>query len=63
MTDYDFLTNGKHTNCKQTVVRFNILGEPKKADNPAYIPSDNDYYALREVFPWLISAVKKCPCQ
>ena len=41
---------------KETLVQFTVLGQPKNSSNPNYIPSDAEYNALREVFPWLISA-------
>ena len=44
---------------EETHVKFNILGHPKESSNPRYIPNDDEYNALREVFPWLIDAYKK----
>lgn len=44
---------------QETVVRFTILGEPKRCDNPDYIPTDAEYNALREVFPWLITRSRR----
>ena len=40
---------------QETTVRFTITGEPKRCDNSGYIPTETEYAALREVFPWLIS--------
>lgn len=47
MNDYDFLWNGQHTRCAETVVTFGDNGEPTKTTNPKYRPNDQEYVVCR----------------
>lgn len=46
----------KKSRYEETDIKFDILGQPKRSSNPNYIPSDVEYNALREVYPWLTNA-------
>lgn len=43
---YGNIPPAKHAGYQETVVRFNVLGEPKRCDNLDYIPTDDEYNAL-----------------
>ena len=49
----------KRSGYEETSVAFDILGQPKRCSNSDYIPSDAEYYALREVCPWLTNMGKQ----
>ena len=54
MNDYDFLYNGQHTRCAETVVTFSKEdGEPTSSgSNPKYHPS-NEEYAVSRLLGWI----------
>jgi len=47
MNDYDFLWNGQHTRCAETVVTFDDNGEPIASANPKYKPTKCEYAVCR----------------
>lgn len=47
MNDYDFLWNGQHTRCAETVVTFKEDGEVAKTSNLKYIPNKAEHVVCR----------------
>ena len=43
MNDYDFLWNGQHTRCAETVITVNGDGEVTSSCNPKYVASDHQF--------------------
>ena len=43
MNDYDFLYNGQHTRCAETVITVNGDGEVTSSCNPDYVPNHEEY--------------------
>jgi hypothetical protein len=54
MEEYEFLYNGKHTRCVETVVTFKEDGEVAKVSNPKYIPNKPEHAVCR-LLGWLKS--------
>lgn len=62
MKDYEFLHNGKHTRCAETVVTFNRVGEPTGSSNKSYIPTDSEYKACRLIRNAVMPTDKQLRC-
>lgn len=49
MNDYDFLWNGQHTRCAETVITVNGYGEVTSSCNPDYVPNDTEFKVCRNL--------------
>ena len=49
MNDYDFLWNGQHTRCAETVITLNGNGEVTSSCNPDYVPNDTEFEVCRNL--------------
>lgn len=49
MNDYDFLWNGQHTRCAETVITLNGNGEVTSSCNPGYVPNDTEFEVCRNL--------------
>lgn len=49
MNDYDFLWNGQHTRCAETVITLDGNGEVTSSCNPDYVPNDTEFEVCRNL--------------
>lgn len=49
MKDYDFLFNGQHTRCAETVITLNGNGDVTSSCNPDYVPNDTEFEVCRNL--------------